>query len=161
MPLKSACRAVDAAGMAVPQIDLVPQDSPSTISSEVQATPECRMGPIGRAAFFGWYIALASAAILDALATGKPAALLAGVFVAASTVALLWAGGVSCERALLRSLLVGLIGLISGVLASMAASFAPVMAAEYLCFGAMSMLFGVMAALPLALMTATRSAASA
>jgi hypothetical protein len=80
-----------------------------------------------------------------------PAATLAAVFVFASVGAFLWAGERTAERVMLRSLLVGLIGLAAGVFACIGAPPGSVAAAEFLCFGAMAMLFGILAALPPAL----------
>ena len=148
----------DAGHMAVPRVDLIPLESPSTASAEAQATRTCRMGSIGRAAVLGWYAAVGLAAWSDTAMTGKPAAVLAASFVAAATGVLLWAGGRTLERIMLRSLLVGLIGLVAGALACASAPAGSASGAEFLCFGAMSMLFGILAALPPALATTLRAA---
>jgi hypothetical protein len=117
------------------------------------------MGSIGRAAILGWYLAMGLAAWGDTLLTGKPAALLAAILVGGSTTAFLWAGGMHLERIMLRSLLVGLIGLAAGVFAYVGAPPGSEAAAEFLCFGAMAMLFGVLAAFPPALIATARHAA--
>ncbi len=134
--------------MAAPRIDLVPPESPSTAFAEAQAAQRGRMGSIGRAAGLGWYLAIALAAIGDTVMTELPAASLAALFVFASLGALLWAGVVTAERVMLRSLLVGLIGLAAGVITCISAPPDSGAAAEFLCFGAMAMLFGILAAFP-------------
>ena len=111
---------------------------------------------IRRAACLGWYLAIAIAAIADTVNTGLPAAGLAALFLGCSVLALLWPGGFTLERAMIRSLLMGFIGLLAGVLACLAAPAGTLAQAEFLTFGAMSMLFGVLAAFPLALATALR-----
>ncbi len=151
-------RAVDAGHMAVPHIDLVPPESPSTASAEAQAARQGRMGSIGRAAVLGWYLAIGLAAWADTLMTGQPAALLAACLVGGSITAFVWAGGMNMERLMLRGLLVGLIGLAAGAFACAGSPPGSEAAAEFLCFGAMAMLFGVLAALPPALMAALRHA---
>lgn len=143
--------------MAVPRIALLPLESPPTAHAEAQADHHGRRGSIGRAAICGWYVAIGLAAWLDAVVTGHHEALLASIFVAGSTGALLWAGQMNLERMMLRSLLVGLIGLAAGVIGSVSAPAGSGIAATCLCFGAMAMLFGVLMALPPALMTTLRS----
>ncbi len=145
--------------MAVPHIDLVPSESPSTASAEAQAARQGRMGSIGRAAVLGWYLAIGLAAWADTQMTGQPAALLAVCLVGGSTAAFLFVGGVNLERLMLRSLLVGLIGLAAGAFACAGSPPGSEAAAEFLCFGAMAMLFGVMSAFPPALVATSRQAA--
>jgi hypothetical protein len=114
------------------------------------------MRSIRRGACLGWYAALAIAAVADTIQTGLPAAGLAALFIALSVLALLWPVGFTLERAMIRSLLMGLIGLITGILVCIAAPTGTLAQAEFLAFGAMSMLFGVLAAFPLALAAALR-----
>ena len=143
-------------GMPAPWIDLTTANSPSTAPAEVQADSSGRLGSIQRAACLGWYLAVAIAAIADTVNTGLPAAGLGAAFVGLSVLALLWSAGWTVERAMVRCLLVGLIGLVAGVACCGAAPNGTIAQAEFLTFGAMSMLFGVLAALPLAVATALR-----
>lgn len=142
--------------MATPQIDLTSANLPSTASAGAQASAKTRMGSIRRGACLGWYLAIAMAAVADTVQTGLPAAGLAAVFVGGSVVALLWPVGFTLERAMLRSLLMGFIGLLAGIIICLAAPAGTLAQAEFLTFGAMSMLFGVLAAFPLAFATALR-----
>lgn len=109
-----------------------------------------------RAACLGWYLAIAIAAMADTITTGLLAAGLAAVFVSCSVVVLLWSAGFTVERAMIRSLLMGIIGLMAGASVCAAAPAGSLAQAEFLTFGAMSMLFGVLAAFPLALASAMR-----
>ncbi len=142
--------------MATPRIDLTSANPPSTALSGVQASAKTQGGSIRRAACLGWYLAIAIAAVADTIQTGLPAAGLAALFITLSVLALLWPAGFTLERAMIRSLLMGFIGLLAGVLACLAAPSGTLTQAEFLTFGAMSMLFGVLAAFPLALATALR-----
>ena len=142
-------------GMAAPRVALAPLVSPSSVLTEVPVTRTRRASSIGWAACFGWYLALTVGAWADAAITGQPAALAAVVFVGVATITLLRVGGWTAERAALRSLLMGLIGLCAGMSACVAAPSGSAMAAEFLCFGVMSMLLGVLAALPPSIMFVT------
>ena len=142
--------------MATSVTDLYPARASTAQQSGAALAREPRFGRLRRSACIGWYLAIAIAAVADTMTTGLPAAGLAAVFVACSVLALLWPTGCTVERAMIRSLLVGFIGLLAGVLACLAAPSGTLTQAEFLTFGAMSMLFGVLAAFPLALATALR-----
>jgi len=139
--------------MAAPRVDLAPLVSPSSVLTEVPVTRTRRASSIGWAACFGWYLALILAAWSDAAMSGQPAAMIAAVFVGISTLFLLRVGGWNAERVVLRSLLVGFIGLLAGLAAYLAAPGGSASAAEFLCFGVMSMLLSILAALPAALIS--------
>jgi hypothetical protein len=109
-------------------------------------------GDLARAAALAWYVGLVLAAVGDTVVTGKPAAIFAVLFVAGSMAAFCWAGPLTPERVVLRSLLVGLIGLAAGAVACVGSPPGSIIAAEFLCFGAMTMLFGILATLPMAFM---------
>lgn len=146
----------DAKRMATPRFDLLSANATPAASAEGRVNSRGRLGSIRRAACLGWYLAIAIAAIADTVNTGLPAAGLAALFLGCSVLVLLWPGGFTLERAMIRSLLMGFIGLLAGVLACLAAPSGTLTQAEFLTFGAMSMLFGVLAAFPLALATALR-----
>lgn len=110
-----------------------------------------RMGPVGRAMVVGWYLGLIAAAVADATLTGQFEAVLALAFVLSGTAAFLLTEGFTFDRAMARSLLVGSIGLVAGGLACLSSPSGTHAAASFLCFGAMAMLFGILATLPLAL----------
>lgn len=142
--------------MATPVTDLYPARASTAQQSEAAPALKARLGWLRRSACIGWYLAIAIAAVADTMTTGLPAAGLAAVFVACSVLALLWPTGFTVERAMIRSLLVGVIGLLAGVAVCVAAPAGSFAQAEFLTFGAMSMLFGVLGAFPLALASALR-----
>ena len=142
--------------MATPVTDLYPARASTAQQSEAAPALKARFGRLRRSACIGWYLAIAIAAVADTMTTGLPAAGLAAVFVACSVLALLWPTGCTVERAMIRSLLVGVIGLLAGVAVCVAAPAGSFAQAEFLTFGAMSMLFGVLGAFPLALASALR-----
>jgi hypothetical protein len=143
--------------MATPQIDLILPEPPSTAIAGTQAICQGRAGSIRRAAAFAWYCSLVLAAVGDTAMTGKPAAILAALFVGGSVSAFYWAGQLTPERAVLRSLLVGVIGLAAGAVACAGSPPGSALQAEFLCFGAMSMFFGILTTLPMAFMGAETS----
>jgi hypothetical protein len=142
---------VDAGAMAAPRIDLAPLGTSSTAYAEAQMSRIRRAGSIGWAAAIGWYVALAMAAIGDAVSSGHLTAVVAMAFVGLSVVSLLWAGGYSLDRVMCRCLLMGVIGLLAGVAACLATPWQSAIAGECLCFGAMAMLFAVLMTFPPAL----------
>ena len=142
--------------MVTPRFDLLSPKTPPATSSDGSATVRSGAAAVRRAACLGWYLAIAIAAVADTVNTGLPAAGLAALFLGCSVLVLIWPVGFTLERAMIRSLLMGFIGLLAGVLACLAAPSGTLTQAEFLTFGAMSMLFGVLAAFPLALATALR-----
>lgn len=138
--------------MATHQIDFVLPESPSTAVAGTQAAGNDWKESIWRAAAIAWYCSLVLAAVGDTAMTGKPAAILAVLFVGGSLSAFYWAGPLTSERAVLRSLLVGVIGLAAGAIACAGSPPGSALQAEFLCFGAMSMFFGILATLPMAFM---------
>ena len=138
--------------MATHQIDLVLPESPSNAVAQTQATRCGWADSIWRLAAFAWYCSLVLAAVGDTAMTGKPAAILAVLFVGGSLSAFYWAGPLTPERAVLRSLLVGVIGLAAGAVSCAGLPPGSALQAEFLCFGAMSMFFGMLATLPMAFM---------
>lgn len=141
--------------MATPRFDLFLSKTPAA-ASEGRDIASTRSAGLQRAACLGWYAAIAIAAIVDTINTGLPAAGLSALFVGCAVLAMLWPTGFTVERAMMRSLLMGFIGFIAGVLACLAAPAGTLVQAEFFTFGVMSMLFGVLAAFPLALATALR-----
>lgn len=142
--------------MATPLTALYSTRSPAVPQSGEASACSPRFGRVCAAACLGWYLAIAIAAVADTMTTGLPAAGLAAVFVGCSVLAVLWSAGFTVERAMIRSLLMGLIGLMAGGVVCLAAPAGSLAQAEFLTFGAMSMLFGVLAAFPMALATALR-----
>ena len=142
--------------MATSVTDLYPARASTAQQSGAAPALKPRFGWLRRSACIGWYLAIAIAAVADTMTTGLPAAGLAAVFVACSALALLWPTGFTVERAMIRCLLMGVIGLLVGVAVCVAAPAGSFAQAEFLTFGAMSMLFGVLGAFPLALASALR-----